>query len=269
MVPELRPRGVGEMLDASVVLYRARFVRLLLVAAIVVVPTQFITTLVLLSAQADSAAFGVSGFSPGSNSPDFDAGSAAVQLGATVTILVLSVISTAFVSAVCTRIVADAYVARGDNTKEALGVVARRIFALLGLSVLVAITQVAIITIVLFAVAVPVLILEGAGVFKAMGRSSSLTISNFWRCLGVIAAAQLLTAVVTFGLAAGVAVVFRDGGSGANIVAQGFANAIAAGVTTPFLAATIVVLYFDLRIRNEGFDLQMLMQRRTAPPIAA
>ena len=45
------------------------------------------------------------------------------------------------------------------------------------------------------------------------------------------------------------------------MIAQGIANAIAALLTTPFVAAAIVALYFDLRIRDEAFDVQLAMQR--------
>jgi hypothetical protein len=264
MVPELRPRGVGEMLDASVALFRARFVRLILVTAVVVVPVQAFTTLVLLSAESD-ASFGLnlSPFSTGSTN-EVDAESAAVQLGAFVVVLFVSVAATAFVLAVCTRIVADAYIDHGEATGETVRIVGRRFFAVLILSVLVAITQVAVITIVLFAVAVPILVLEGVGVFRAMGRSASLTISNFWRSLGIVVTSQVLASVVSFGLAAAVALLLRDSGEGANVIAQGVANAIASALTTPFLAAAVVVLYFDLRIRSEGFDVQLLMQRDDA-----
>ncbi len=35
-------------------------------------------------------------------------------------------------------------------------------------------------------------------------------------------------------------------------------------LTTPFVATAIVVLYFDLRTRDEGYDVQLLMQRNDA-----
>ena len=41
------------------------------------------------------------------------------------------------------------------------------------------------------------------------------------------------------------------------MIAQGVANTIASLLTTPFVAAAIVALYFDLRIRDEAFDVQM------------
>ena len=53
MVPELRPRSVGEVLDAAVLLYRARFGALMRVSLIVVIPVSLLTMLVLLSALPD------------------------------------------------------------------------------------------------------------------------------------------------------------------------------------------------------------------------
>ena len=53
----------------------------------------------------------------------------------------------------------------------------------------------------------------------------------------------------------------RGGNVTAVAIAQGAANIIAGLLTTPFVAAAIVALYFDLRIRDEAFDVQMAMAR--------
>ena len=50
------------------------------------------------------------------------------------------------------------------------------------------------------------------------------------------------------------------------VIGQSIANTIAGVLTTPFVATAIVVLYFDLRIRDEAFDVQLLMQRNDAAP---
>jgi hypothetical protein len=261
MVPELRPRGIGELLDLAVVLYRRRLGRLLLVTLAVVLPVQIFSTLVLLSAQPDR-------FSPNLNggvSPVFASGSAAVQLAAVVVILVANLIATTFVTAVCTRIVADTYVQHPEERGAAVRVATRRVFALTGLAVLVAMSQTLIAPIAFFAVATPVLVLEGTGVFRALGRSIELTKSHFLRVLGLVVTAQLLGALLSLGLAVGVAALFRnDDGSAALVITQGMANTIAAVLTTPLLASAIVACYFDLRIRNEAFDVQLLMQRNDA-----
>jgi hypothetical protein len=267
MVPDLRPRGIGEMLDAAVALYRARFRRLMFVALAVVVPVQVLSTLVLLSAQPDS--FSVS--FTGSATPQYDNRSAAVQLGATVVVLIVNLLSTAFVVAVCTRIVADAYIDHGAAPDEAVRVAGRRIFAIIGLSLIVAVSQVigfffclvgALVPIGFFSVAVPALILEGVGVTSALGRSWNLVKAHFFRALGLVLAAQVLGAVVNVGLSAAVGLLERNSdNTTAAVIGQGIASAVAATLTTPFLATATVVLYFDLRIRNEAYDVQLLMQR--------
>jgi hypothetical protein len=35
-------------------------------------------------------------------------------------------------------------------------------------------------------------------------------------------------------------------------------NALATVITTPFVMLVIVLLYFDLRIRKEGFDIEVM-----------
>ena len=51
----------------------------------------------------------------------------------------------------------------------------------------------------------------------------------------------------------------------AEVIAQSIGTAIATVLTTPFLAAAVVALYFDLRIRAEGFDVQMMTAQLDQP----
>lgn len=44
------------------------------------------------------------------------------------------------------------------------------------------------------------------------------------------------------------------------------AGTLSSMVTTPFVAAFVTVLYFDLRVRREGFDLQRLAERIGVEP---
>src|SRR5258706_8411057 len=137
MVPELRPRGIGEILDSAVALYRSRFRRLLLVAATVVVPVQFLSALVLLSAQPDRYTVTVAGTA----TPQFDASSAAVQFAAVVVVAVVGVLSTAFIVAVSARIVADAYIGDSSETRDEVRAVRPRVFAIVGTSLLVLVSE--------------------------------------------------------------------------------------------------------------------------------
>ena len=270
MVPELRPRGIGEILDSAVALYRARFTKLTLVAAAVVIPVQALSALVLLSAQPDRFSLNVTG----TVTPQYDTKSLAVQLTAVIVVALVGVLSTALIVGVCTRIVADAYIGRSSETREAVRTVRPRVFALVGTSLIILLSDViglafcvvgALFPLTLFAVALPVLILEGVGVSAALGRSITLTKAHAMHVLGLVVTAQLLAAVVNGALAAGVNLLLRTGGSTvAVVIGQSLANTIAGILTTPFVATAIVVLYFDLRIRDEAFDVQLLMQRNDA-----
>jgi hypothetical protein len=268
VVPELRPRGIGEILDTAVVLYRARWKRLLAVSALVVVPVQVLSTIVLLSAQPDAINPSITG----ELTPSYS--SLGVQLAAQLVILGVGIVSSAFVTAVCTRVVADAYSDYPDLRGDALRVARGRIFGLIGVGVLVALSQVAgvfacgigiFVPMTWFAVAVPALVLEGVGVGRALGRSFELTKTHFFRVLGLVVTAQLLRFVLDGGLDALLLAGLRVGsGTTSGIIALGIAGAISSTLTTPFVATAFVVCYFDLRIRNEAFDVQLLMQRNDA-----
>ena len=263
MIPELRPRGIGEILDAAVTLYRARFGQLVRYAAIVVVPVQLFLTLVFLSAQPDH--FNVT--LNGNATPQLT--STRAELAATVVVLVIGVLTHAFVSAVTTRVVADEYVGFSEPAGQAARTATRRFLAVVGVAVLVGLAELAGLFFcfvgvfaaqALFSVAIPVVILERRRVFAAMGRSWELTRSHFWHVLGVVLSASILSALLNVALAAVLNIWSARGGSPTSLaIAQGVANSLALLLTAPFVAAAIVTLYFDLRIRDEAFDVQMAL----------
>src|SRR5689334_21546135 len=161
MVSELRPRGIGEILDSAVALYRARFTRLARVAAFIVVPVQVVSALVLLSAQPDHYKIGVTG----TVSPQYDASSFAMQFTALIVVTVVSVLSTALVIAVCTRIVADAYIGRTSGAGDAVRAVRPLGFAIIRTALLVLVSEAlglafcfvgVVVPLTIFAVALPV-----------------------------------------------------------------------------------------------------------------
>src|SRR5207237_1264734 len=51
-----------------------------------------------------------------------------------------------------------------------------------------------------------------------------------------------------------------DSGSTAAIALTSVVSVASSVVTTPFMAAVLVLVYFDLRVRKEGFDLELLSQ---------
>ena len=262
MLPDLRPRGIGEILDAAATLYRARFGQLVRYSAIIVVPVQAFLAIVLLSAQPDNFSVSITG----SAQPRFDTASA--QLAATVVVLVVGLITHAFIVAVTTRIVANQYVDQAEGGARLLSTTGRRFFAVIGVSLLVAICQLvglvacivgAVVPIAFFAVAIPALLLERKGVGGALSRSIELTKGHFWHVAGVVLTATLIGSLLNAALASGLNIFARSASPTTLVLAQGVVNALASILTTPFVAAATVALYFDLRIRDEAFDVQMAM----------
>ena len=260
MVPDLRPRGVGEILDAAAALYRARFGQLVRCAAIIVVPVQLLLTIVLLSAQPDRFSVSITG----SATPQFDTSRA--QLGAAVVVIVAGLLTNALIVAVTTRIVANQYVDHAEASSRLLSTTGRRVFGVLGVSLVVALCQAigllfcfigTFVPLALFSAAIPALLLERKGVGAALSRSVQLTKEHFWHVLGVVLAASLLGTLLNAALAAGLNIFGRNADSTTIVVAQGLANTSASVLTTPLVAAATVALYFDLRIRDEAFDVQM------------
>jgi flagellar biosynthesis protein FlhB len=270
VVSELRPRGIGEILDSAVALYRARFTRLVKVAVIVVVPVQALSAIVLLSAQPDHYSLSVTG----AVTPQYDSSSVAVQLAAFLVVAVVGVLSTALVIAVCTRILADAYIDTDSSAGDAFRAVRPRVLAVIATSLIVLVSEAlgvvaclvgVLVPLTFFAVALPALILERVGVGAAIGRSIALTKTHLMHVLGLVLTAQLLSVILNTALAEGIRLVLHsDNGTVSAVIGQSIAGTIAGVLTTPFVAAAVVALYFDLRIRDEAYDIQLLMQRNDA-----
>jgi hypothetical protein len=113
------------------------------------------------------------------------------------------------------------------------------------------------------AVATPALLFEDARGTKALRRSRDLVKGRWGSTALAVFAAAILTAIVgaaVSGLLVG-AIVGTHGSQLLSDILSVIAGTASSMVTTPFLAAVIVVLYFDLRVRKEGFDLFLLAQR--------
>jgi hypothetical protein len=277
VVQELRPRGVGEVLDVAVTLYRARFWLLMRIALVPVIPVYALAVVILLSATPESVTI--------ANDNDritffvSDDGSTSALVAGVVTVLVVWALASSFVIAASTRIVADAYVDSdrprdGKAPARAIRDTFRRILPLVGLTIVGAIGLgisfvlcylPALFLGALWAVCVPVMVLEGTGVFRSLGRSGELTRARYGLALGVVVVALLLVLVLNQGLSSLLTLVLPNGdGAASGVIAQSTANAVSSVLTTPFIATAFVALYFDLRIRHEAFDVQMMIARLDA-----
>jgi hypothetical protein len=276
--PDLRPRGVGEVLDAAVAVFRARPRPMLALTAVVVVPVQAFGLLVTLSTSPD----GVDRTLTGAQAPSYGTDDLWLGLAGTLVVTLAGFLSTSFATAAVTRVVADAYLGGADaetRTSAYARATSRRLLPVLGLGLLTGVlTTLGTLLCVVpglwlqvsWCVAMPVLLLEGTTIRAAMSRSMELTRPRWWGSAGVFYVGAALTGVVTLALSVPFGAAFGALGDGvaATLVAESAANTISSIVTTPFVAAALVVLYVDLRIRGEGFDVLLLVHRLGPPPTA-
>jgi len=282
-VADLRPLDFGELLDGSLVIYRRQFGLFLRLAAI----TLAVPFLLLVYVGARYF---------GSLSVFFrlpSVGEGLSILGVAMAFYLASVVLTAGT----VRVISDSYLGRPPTLREALalgvaklgplvwvGLAKGAILGLIGLGIAVLATLLAVfarsggvaavailvgslggcwvIGFVLcgYAVTTPIVVLEALPhATAAFRRSWELTKQYKRKLLGLWLVAFLLTNTLP-------SLAFRALG----VLAQGPWPVIglaltAAGyvlplVLAPILAAVITLMYYDLRVRREGFDLEMLAQ---------
>jgi hypothetical protein len=186
---------------------------------------------------------------------------------------VINFVAGRFAQAGCFRAVADAYLGEEVSWRSSLRFALRRLPAVVGLALLsgllVGLATLALVIpgiyfYVAFSVAVPVLLVEGAGPRRALGRSRELVRGRWWGTLGVAVVGYLLVSIVTLalsGLVVGVAFSNPALNTVTGFVLNTLAATLGSMIATPAAAAFITVLYIDLRVRKEGFDLLLLARR--------
>lgn len=97
----------------------------------------------------------------------------------------------------------------------------------------------------------PVLVLEQRGLGQAFSRSSALSRGRKRHIINTVG----LVAIIYWVLAIGVQLAALALG---NVIVQTVATAVFTILVYPVVAITEALLYFDTRIRNEGFDIEMM-----------
>jgi Membrane domain of glycerophosphoryl diester phosphodiesterase len=258
--PQLRPLSVGEMLDAGFRLFRHRFGTLVACVVVPVVPLTILGTIIIASTDPD--AFDV-------NATSTDSGAALA--GFLISIFLQSA-GAALAVAACFKAISAAYLGERASFGDSLGYALRRFIPLMVCYVLVVIITIpgfilliipGIWLSVKLCMAFPAVIFERAGPFRSIGRSWTLTRGNWWRVFGTLVVVFLIAMVVNFALGAVLGIV-AAGSDSISEVAFAVLNTVITlltyMLTYPLWAAVMTVIYYDLRVRNEGFDLQLLAQ---------
>jgi hypothetical protein len=268
----MRPLNLGETLDASIKIVRRRWRTLALVMVVVSLPIQLLD-LAIVSATTDTYQVGTSSFSADTSGTKTTYSDESAYVGGQIAIQVLSLIGYLLGTVACYRAIADTYLGGETGVRESLRFAAGRAGATLWLSLVLVVGLLgAYLALVIpgiwltiaWSVAIPVLLVEGLRGTKALGRSFALVKDHWWATLGRLLVAYILVSVVTFVVAFALlapAVAVIDDTSFAALVIEHVANFLVSLITTPFIAAVTMLVYFDLRVRKEGFDPAQLAER--------
>ena len=265
---QLRPLAIGEIVDAAVSMARNHFRELSWIVAPIVVPLQLLAFFVgLLTIDDPEELF--SGIATSGSGRAADAIDVAPLVG-NVAISLLGGLAILLTIAACTRAVSNAYLDRSPDAGESLRFALRRMPSLLwimllgGFLLLLAFLALVIPGIwlaVSWSMAIPVLLVEGIRGRKALARSFRLVRGRWWPVLAALALGAILAAIVQSVLGFAVGLFVFAGGSDSVALAvllNAVTTALSAIITTPFLAAIYTIVYYDLRVRKEGLDLELL-----------
>jgi hypothetical protein len=270
---ELRPLGVGEILDVAIKAYTANARTLIAIGAIVGVPFELLSGVIQLSTVSSADQVGGSLMAGSGGSVDY---SRARIAGVVVTLLIGFFVSLVL-TASTVKAVSDAYLGNVPNVRDSILFALRRIRSLiwlyfvLGVGLALAAIALVIPAIWLYvswSVATPVLLLEDVRGTAALRRSFRLVRRRWWPAAGVLLMAFVIVGVAEFviaGLLAVIPLAIDDSSVLLAVVASTISSVLVAAAVKPVQAAITTILYFDLRVRKEGFDLSLLAARLGLP----
>ncbi|MDQ2951559.1 MAG: hypothetical protein M3R54_04790 [Chloroflexota bacterium] len=286
--PQLRPLGVGDIVDRVFALYRSR--PLLYLAAAAVPYLVFVlliagVTIALAESFAGLAQFANALATGTTPDPAVFAGALGtffvfILFVAIAAVVILSLQTTALVHAMSARYLGR-QITLGETLRAGLRscprVIATGLLIFVGLILLWIVLVIAMVlyqqawfvaivalagligTFFIFSsslVAPVIATLEPVGPIAAIRRSFSLSKGNRWRILGL----QLLLLVINGVISAIVSAVFVTtiiSDAGLRTAAQQVVNALTTIAWAPVEWGTFAILYYDLRVRREAFDLQL------------
>jgi hypothetical protein len=241
--PVLRPLSLGEVLDVSFGLYRSRFAALLAVS----VACQLVPSLLRIYFGSDGTMFD--------------------NLLLLLAYYTLAIVLSAVGVAASTFIVSDAYLGRETSASAALG----KAISLLGRIVVVSMVSSLLIGIGFLLLIVPgVILISGlilstvvtvletpANSTVAMGRSWELTKGFRGKVLLTMFCVGLMLMVPTITVGAIWGMIGAATGS-VGLVGMEVITSLLSILIYPFFYVVLTVIYYDLRVRKEGFDLELL-----------
>ena len=259
-MPGLRPLDLGEILDTSCRSFGRRWRTLAVTGLIVGVPLSLVSTALVLAFAPEQ--FDVDATeNPLTRLTEPGQGDA---LAAVLAARVVDLVASALAFAACLRIVAGDLVGRDPGEGAAIAFALRRLGSCVGVLLVIGVgVGVGLVLLIapgvwlgtIWALALPVLVVERTGVLGALSRSRALVRGRFWAVLGLILLAFLIT-IVCGGLigavTGGIAAAAGAGDETRGAVASFLSGVAGMAVAVPLAAAMLLTMYVDQRVRHEG-----------------
>ncbi|MDQ3759879.1 MAG: glycerophosphoryl diester phosphodiesterase membrane domain-containing protein [Actinomycetota bacterium] len=273
----LRPLGVGEILDASINLYFRNFVTFAKIAAVIAIPLGVIIFLLdqIAFAAPDRGDFSDLGFAyVGEYEQRVD-----FSTFQTISIIeaLLAVLAFLLVIGASFRAVSDLYIGSGDvSASESIRFAAGRVHSMIWVGFLFTLGVTAatfafilpgIWLFTAWCLAIPALLAENLKGSKALGRSFDLVRNNWWRTFGALIVGVIFIGLFQFLLQLGAAGLtnLTDESKNLSLLISDGAQVLTLIITGPLQAAIVAVIYYDLRVRKEAFDVQLLTHQLESP----
>lgn len=261
--PALRARSAFEIIDVSIHLFRQHFATFVMLGAVAVVPVWIVVW--------NSPLFGLASQMQGNPIASIETPGLPVHFG-TVGVLFAGAYLWSFLVG-CAFVVAasDAYLLGTVDAVRAIRVALTNVLPLIIaviLWILACILGFIVFFVGLFYVVaryfavVPAILLEDNGPIEAFDRSRDLSKNSKLRILGTLALTFLLFLIVVGTLQTVVRLL------PVSLTAQLLLNGVVGLFVQPVITIVLTMLYYDQRIRKEGFDMEMSAQRLTPAPAA-
>jgi hypothetical protein len=266
---------VGEILDDSIELYRGNGRTILPLSAVVMLPMGVLSAVWSFQLTRDLQFFTDTTFAP-------DFGGRLVVIG--LAMAVVWALGRSYLCGAVSRLVSEWFLGRNPDRGAAHAFALRHLGRMLAAFVVyavllflglvpgvLALTAPFFFFVTVFAFVFVVIVVEGTGVFAAFGRSWNLSKGFRWKILGTLLLVFLVKTVATYGLQAlflmvAAAIGFLSGTAQTAIAVSSYlSQAVALVLFAPLSWIATAVLYFDVRVRKEGFDLALEAQELGAP----
>jgi len=271
----LRPMGVGDLLDETIRLYRENFLLFVATTAALLAPVLLAGAIAALGGAV--VAPGVIDQS-GLSAPSAPNPALAVLF---VVLVIAGVVSGLLVAAAVTVVTSERYLGRPITVRAAYAAALKRLGPLLLAALWAGIRLIPVIAICAFAIGVPFLIyyiiawllipqavmLEGCGAGGASKRSRQLVDGYWWKTLGfylvlsillnILAAIPTLLLTAVVGGVAGIA----TGSATALVVVYAIVSVVVPVLLLPLALVATTLLFYDLKIRKEAFDLETMARQ--------